>query len=428
MPQTSPSVGLEAVIHQGALRRQHFYGHLLRAAWPASAAGVILAASVYIVVMVLAGRTDWHNILIVAAAAAAIPLIAVSLLLMTARRQHPFSMALVVMVFSASLAIAILSALRVPISYIGMFVTLPGSLFFVTLANLAMVRSRRRSVAMLEFPGAEKVASMVPWDIPVIRADDVDMQFRRILIDPAVHHTTEWAPQLAHLYLRGLEIEPWPTYLEGALGKVDLDSFDLGHVSYSPAQILYYRSKRVLDLFGVLVLGLPAALICGLIWTYIRIIDGGPSLFVQDRRGYAGSTFKVYKFRTMYKGDHTGSTVAGDSRIMPGCGLLRQMRLDELPQLFNILRGDMSFIGPRPVAVPVAEALEQRIPLYVNRHILVPGLTGWAQVSQGYATTQDEEIEKLAFDLYYLKHVSMDLDIIIIFRTIRTVLLRFGAR
>ncbi|MVS97928.1 sugar transferase [Devosia marina] len=420
--------GLEGVISLGARRRQPFYLSLLAAAAPFIILAATSAFAIYVLTMLAAGRSDWVNILTGALAALAIPVIAFALLLAGARRTHPFTLSLAVMVFAASFSIAILSALRVPVSYLGFLLTMPSSIFFVTIGNVAMVRRLRRSVALLAFPGASAVVDAAKWKLPVIEPYEVSQQYRRILIDPVTHHSPEWSAQLAKMYLRGMEIEAWPSYLELTLGKVDLAAFDLADISYSPSQILYYRLKRALDICGVLLLALPASLLCGLIWIYIRILDGGPSMFVQERRGYAGTTFRLYKFRTMYKGPHAGSTVEGDSRVIPGCHILRQLRLDELPQLLNILRGDMSFIGPRPVSVAVAEALEARIPLYVNRQILVPGLTGWAQVSQGYAETADEEVEKLAYDLYYLKNVSLDLDIIILFRTVKTVLLRIGAR
>ncbi|KFC64554.1 Sugar transferase [Devosia sp. LC5] len=384
--------------------------------------------AIYILVMWIAGRTDWHSIILVAVAASLIPAIASSLLIVGARLTHPFTMTLLVTMFAACLVVAVVSAFRIPISYIAIALTLPSSLFFVTFGNISMVRKLKRSVALLAFDGAQNVQAAAGWPIAIVSADDVEMRFRKVLIDPVAHHTPEWATQLARLYLRGLEIEGWPTYLEGALGRVDLESFDLSDVSYSPAQIAYYRLKRILDMCGVLVLGIPAAVACGLIWLYIRAVDGGPSIFVQQRRGYGGSAFNLYKFRTMRKDAGPEAAQDNDTRILPGCHLLRQLRLDELPQLYNIWRGEMSFIGPRPVSVPIAEALEAQNPLYVNRQILLPGLTGWAQVSHGYAGTEDEEIEKLAYDLYYLKHVSLDLDIIIIFRTIKTVLTRAGAR
>lgn len=420
--------GLEVVISLGARRRQSFYLSLLAAAAPFVTAASLSAFAIYVVVMLTAGRSDWENILTGAFAALVIPAIAFSLLLIGSRRTHPFTVSLVVMIFAASFCIAILSALRVPVSYFGFLVTMPSSIVLVTISNVAMVRRLRRSVALLVFPGADAVVEAAKWPLPVIEPNEIEPQYKRILIDPHTHHSAEWSAHLAKIYLRGLEIEAWPSYLELTLGKVDLADFDLADISYSPSQILYYRLKRFLDICGVLLMALPALVLCSLIWLYIRILDGGPSLFVQERRGYAGKTFRLYKFRTMHKGAHVGSTAACDRRVIPGCHILRQLRLDELPQLFNILLGDMSFIGPRPVSVAVAEALEANIPLYVNRQILVPGLTGWAQVSQGYAETADEEIEKLAFDLYYLKNVSLDLDIIVLFRTVRTVLLRAGAR
>lgn len=402
MPKPPRMQGLEALIRQGASMRQHSYLHAAIAAVPAMAAASVSAIAIYIATLWLAGRTDWASIVIVAIAAALIPTIASTMLIAGARRTHPFTMALLVTVFAASLVVAVVSALRIPTSYIAMALTLPTSLFFVTVGNISTVRKLKRSVAMLEFEGASDVQARAGWPVPIVAVDDVEMRFRRILIDPVAHHTPQYASQLARLYLRGLEIEGWPTYLEGILGRVDLESFDLSDISYSPSQIAYYRLKRVVDVCGVLVLAIPAAFACALIALYIRLIDGGPSIFVQQRRGYGGASFNLYKFRTMRKDAGDVAAQSNDDRILPGCALLRQLRLDELPQLLNILHGDMSFIGPRPVSVPIAEALEAQNPLYVNRQILLPGLTGWAQVSHGYAGTQDEEIEKLAFDLYYL--------------------------
>lgn len=410
------------------MRRRGSYVVLLAAAAPALFAASTSALLIYVFIMLTAGRSDWTNIFIGAAAAVAIPNVALSLLLLGARRSYPFTMSLAAMIFAASLCIALVSTARVPVSYAGFLLTLPASIFFVTVANVAMVRRIRRSVALLQFQGAEEVVRASKWALPVVNPDEILTQYRRILIDPVTHHSPEWSAHLARLYLRGLEIEAWPTYLEMTLGKVDLATFDLANLSYTSSQILYYRLKRVVDVFGVLVLAIPALLICGVIWVYIRLLDGGPSIFIQERRGFAGSTFRLLKFRTMYQGDHKGSTAANDARVLPGCAILRQMRLDELPQLFNILKGEMSFIGPRPVSVAIAESLERQAPLYVNRQLLVPGLTGWAQVSQGYTQTESEELEKLSYDLYYLKNVSLDLDTVIAFRTIKTIITRVGGR
>lgn len=420
--------GLEAVIRRGARRHQHHYGKMLSAVAPAAAVTATAGATLYLLILTTAGRTDWGNIMVGAGGAAAMPIVAISLLLLMTRRDHPVTLALAATVFAGSLVIALLSATRTPISFFALFASLPAGTVGVSFANISLARALKKSVAVLDFSDASKVAELIGNWVRVVSADEVGANVHRLLIDPVAHHTPEYAAVLARLYLRGISLETWPIYLEGHLGKVDIKTFDLGDVSYSPSQLAYYRVKRLMDVAAVLLLAIPALVICSLIWVYIRLIDGGPSLFVQERRGYAGSVFRLYKFRTMHRGDHVGSTEVNDSRILPGCTLLRQLRLDELPQLFNILKGDMSFIGPRPVSIEVAESLEESLPQYVNRQILLPGLTGWAQVSQGYAHSEDEEVEKLSYDLFYLKHVSLDLDIIIAARTFRTILLRQGGR
>lgn len=424
----SSTHGLEAVIDQGAKRKTHHYRQLMWSALPATAGAALCAFTIYILIMLGAGRTDWHNILRVALVLGVIPVIAVSLLIVAGRRSHPFTLALAVTVFAASLAISVIAATRIPVSFVGIFSSLPTTLLGVTIANLAMARSLTRRVGVLDFPGAPDVVRRLKGKVPIITAETIGPEIRRVLIDPEFHHGKGWGPVLTRLYLRGFEIESWPSYLEGFSGRVDIESFDLADVSYSPSQILYYRAKRLVDIVGVLILALPALAVGGLLWLYIRAVDGGPSLFIQPRRGYGGGVFRLYKFRTMVKNADASSTAQNDARVLPGCHLVRQLRIDELPQLLNILKGEMSFIGPRPVSVPIAEALEARLPQYANRSILLPGLTGWAQVSHGYAETEDEEITKLSYDLFYLKHVSFDLDVIIAVRTIKTLLLRRGAR
>ncbi|WP_375450220.1 sugar transferase [uncultured Devosia sp.] len=428
MPSKRRHPGLEAVIRRGARRHQHQYVAMIGAAIPATLVTAAANATLYMVILASAGRTDWYNIIVGAAGAAAIPIVAISFLFLMTRRDHPVTLALAATAFAGSLLIAFLSATRIPISFIALLASLPMTAVGVSFANVSLARALKKSVAVLDFPGALKVASLIGRAVQVVSAQDVGANIHRLLIDPVAHHTPEYATVLARLYLRGVALETWPVYLEGHLGKVDIKTFDLGDISYSPSQLAYYRTKRLMDVAAVALLLTPAAVICSMIWVYIRLIDGGPSLFVQERRGYAGSVFRLYKFRTMRLGDHVGSTTINDDRILPGCVLLRQLRLDELPQLFNILKGDMSFIGPRPVSIEVASALEAKLPQYINRQILFPGLTGWAQVSQGYAESEDEEVEKLSYDLFYLKHVSLDLDIIITARTFRTILLRQGAR
>jgi sugar transferase (PEP-CTERM system associated) len=190
-------------------------------------------------------------------------------------------------------------------------------------------------------------------------------------------------------------------------------------------------AKRLLDLVvaGIgLVLAAPLMLIVALL---VRVSSRGPVLYHQDRVGQNGRVFIVHKFRSMVTDAEkaTGAVWAqkNDKRITPIGGFLRRSRLDELPQLFNILRCDMSLIGPRPERPEFVQALTERIPFYGQRHVVRPGLSGWAQIRYTYGASVEDAMEKLQYDLFYIKHMSLSLDLFIMFSTIKTVLQRRGA-
>ncbi|CAK6697326.1 sugar transferase [Synechococcus sp. CBW1107] len=183
--------------------------------------------------------------------------------------------------------------------------------------------------------------------------------------------------------------------------------------------------KRVADLLvaaGLLTLTSPLLLVAALL---IWLEDRGPVFYVQQRSGWLGRSFQVLKLRTMQVAPADAPpawTVPGDRRITRVGLWLRRLRLDELPQLINVLSGDMSLIGPRPERPELEQELEARIPHYRKRHWMRPGLSGWAQVCAPYAASVEDSELKLSYDLYYLKHFSTWLDLIILFRTIKTVL------
>ena len=183
--------------------------------------------------------------------------------------------------------------------------------------------------------------------------------------------------------------------------------------------------KRVADLLvaaGLLTLTSPVLLLAALL---IWLEDRGPVFYVQQRSGWLGRTFKVFKLRTMQVAPPDAPvawTIPGDQRITRVGLWLRRLRLDELPQLINVISGDMSLIGPRPERPEFEQELEARIPHYRKRHWMRPGLSGWAQVCAPYAASVEDSELKLSYDLYYLKHFSTWLDLIILFRTIKTVL------
>jgi lipopolysaccharide/colanic/teichoic acid biosynthesis glycosyltransferase len=209
-----------------------------------------------------------------------------------------------------------------------------------------------------------------------------------------------------------------PAHLpEEALGPEDLPWSDPLSV-----QRQLKRSADVTLALLLLLATLPLLLLAGLL---IWLDDRGPVFYVQDRSGLNGRSFRLYKLRTMRQADPDAPaswTVRGDSRITRIGSFLRRVRLDELPQLLNVLRGDMSLIGPRPERPELEHELEQRISHYRKRHWMPPGLSGWAQVCAPYAASVEEAELKLSYDLYYLRHWGMALDLLILLKTVKTVL------
>ena len=187
--------------------------------------------------------------------------------------------------------------------------------------------------------------------------------------------------------------------------------------------------KRLADLLVAAVLLLITAPFVGLAALLIRLEDRGPVFYTQLRSGWLGRPFTLFKLRTMRVQPTTGQplwTQPGDQRITLVGQLLRRVRLDELPQLLNVLNGDMSLIGPRPERPELESMLERHLSHYRKRHWMRPGLSGWAQVCAPYASSIDDSCLKLSFDLYYLRNFSIWLDLVILFRTIKTVLKASG--
>jgi lipopolysaccharide/colanic/teichoic acid biosynthesis glycosyltransferase len=419
---------LSYVTAQGARTKRHKYFREVRTfLWPVVAT-IVFQCLVYGYIITRPGRTDWGNISSAMVALALVPPLCAAVLTAFRRTETPVVVSVVVAAAMFSVAVSVLSALRVPVSYQGLAACLPITIVLTAYANVRFQRQRNDSVAIAPFPQAGEISQEL-GAIPVLSGPAADLGgIEILLIDPLEHHSQEWSALLAACYLGGIEILPWTRYLEEKLGRIDVSSFDTSHLSYSPSQLLYARTKRFFDLAGA-ILTLPIVLpVAAVVAIYIFLRDGGPVIFVQIRRGYGGRRFRMYKFRTMYKGTAGGATGDGDVRIIPGCNLIRKMRLDEIPQIVNIIRGDMSLIGPRPVAEYVSRLSEATEPKYALRSLVLPGITGWAQVTAGYAATTEQELTKLSYDLYYIKHLSLDLDLLVLFKTVRTVLFGTGAR
>ena len=417
------------VIEQGAVIRRHqFFSDFRLLIVPAVLAG-LMQCVIYSAVILRTNRSDWYNLALVCIMVLLVPVAAAIIIASVRTREFPFSLSALASFIVYNIGVVILSAMRIPISYTGLLWAAPVAVMAMTLAAARLTRANKDRLAILDFPGARKAAELIGGNIAIVdKKAAYDGDFDCILIDGTAHHTPDWNRYLTRTHMRGTRILPWFAALEERRGRVNLEHFDITHLAYSPSQIYYTRIKRLLDLFLVAV-SLPVTVPLGaLVWLYIRMIDGGPCLFVQTRRGYAGKNFRMLKFRTMRRGSHGGATGIDDDRILLGCRLLRRTRIDELPQIVNIIRGEMSWIGPRPVSLEIAQRCERMTPAYAGRYLVLPGITGWAQIQYGYAGTAEQELEKLGYDLYYLKRISFDLDLEITLRTIRTLVTGKGGR
>ena len=248
---------------------------------------------------------------------------------------------------------------------------------------------------------------------------------------------SEWERAIARAALKGVPVYHYRLIEEELTGEVRINHLRENDLGSLIPNLPYRTAKRVIDVAGALILAPLLVPVMGVIALAIRADGPGPILFMQERLGYRGETFTMVKFRTMRERsvgtDHEALrndaiTRDGDDRITRVGRILRKTRLDELPQVWNILRGDMSWIGPRPEARALADWYEQEIPFYAYRHIVRPGITGWAQVNQGHVADIDAVSTKLRLDFYYVKNLSLWLDILIALKTLRVIVGGFGAK
>jgi len=240
--------------------------------------------------------------------------------------------------------------------------------------------------------------------------------------------------ELVSLRMRGMVIEDANTLFEKVTGKLPVESIHPSWLIFSDGfrKSWFLRAyKRAVALIGA-VIGLTVfAPIMVLVAIAIRLDSAGPVLYSQERVGINGKRFHILKFRSMRIDAETSVptwATENDPRVTRVGRIIRNLRLDEVPQFVNVLRGDMAFVGPRPERPYFVEQLGSQIPFYDQRHIVRPGITGWAQVCCSYGSTVEESKEKLEYDLFYLKNMSISLDLLVIFRTIKIMIFGRGAR
>lgn len=243
----------------------------------------------------------------------------------------------------------------------------------------------------------------------------------------------EWEAFLADCALSGMPVLHVKQLLEAMTGRVELEHLSENSFGSLVPFMIYLRLRRAIDFLIALAAAvalLPVFVICAVL---IKLDSPGPVLFRQVRIGYRGEPFTVVKLRTMVvhrpSDAFSGAmTKENDSRITRLGRILRRTRLDELPQIVNIIKGEMSWIGPRPEAEPLSRWYESELPFYRYRHIVPPGITGWAQVNQGHVFELDQVMSKLQYDFYYIKNFSPGLDALIVAKTIQTIFSGFGSR
>jgi sugar transferase (PEP-CTERM system associated) len=241
--------------------------------------------------------------------------------------------------------------------------------------------------------------------------------------------------ELLELRMQGIKIEEATSWLEKMSGKIEVENLYPSWLIFGDGfrrSAIFIAMRRILSTF-ISLIGLMLTLpLLPLIMLAVRLDSEGPVFYTQTRVGKGGKLFKVVKFRTMRQDAEAanGAQWAGDNdpRVTRVGKILRTTRLDEIPQMWCVLKGDMAFVGPRPERPEFIALLSKEIPFYGVRHMVRPGVTGWAQIKYKYGSTIDDAREKLQYDLFYIKNASIGLDLLIMFQTIKTVLLRRGAQ
>ncbi len=240
--------------------------------------------------------------------------------------------------------------------------------------------------------------------------------------------------ELLFCRLKGIRVDDGMAFTEDLSGKLSVENLHPSSIIFSNGfrrSSAYSKLKKCLDI-AISALGLFLTFpLCLLIALAIKLDSKGMVLYRQERVGKDGKTFRLLKFRSMHvDAEKNGPLWAGsnDARVTRVGRVIRKLRLDEIPQMVNVLRGEMSFVGPRPERSFFIRQLKKDIPFYTKRHVVKPGITGWAQIRYPYGASREDALEKLKYDLYYVKHMSLFFDLMIILETAKIIFLGRGAR
>ncbi len=337
--------------------------------------------------------------------------------------------------FSHGIILAILLLTRMPYDRVSQSVGFIVHLLWLFGLYVAVHRRIRQRIGVVPSAGAERLFALpdIAW-VRLERADLALVQTCDAIVADFRSLTDEWEAVLADAALDGRVVYQVKPLVESLTGRVEIDHLSENAFGYLVPMRAYAYLKDVGDwLFAVLMLPILVP-VMAIIAVAIRLDSRGPAFFRQQRVGRRGKPITIYKFRTMRVGEASGDRRAAamtgddDPRITRVGSWLRRTRLDELAQVINILKGQMSWIGPRPEAEVLSAWYVGEIPFYRYRHVVKPGISGWAQVNQGHVADVNSVHEKLQYDFFYVKYFSLWLDLLIVFKTIRTMTSGFGAR
>lgn len=319
----------------------------------------------------------------------------------------------------------------------------------VWLIGLQLLSSRliRRTVSIVPGGNADALNRLpnIDWNVLTSLPKDLD-NIQSVAVDLRNDLEPDWEGFLANCVLAGKPVYHSKQLAESITGKVDIEHLSENGFGSLLPNLAYLKLKQIIDVVTAILLLPFFAIICVIVSPLIFLISGWPVFFIQERIGHRGKLFRVYKFRTMRSGPNSdlpdsstaetdeadeiavAMTQEKDPRITAIGGFLRKYRIDEMPQIINIAKGEMSWIGPRPEAATLAKWYEDDLAFYPYRHIVRPGISGWAQVNQGHVTSQQQVLEKLHYDFFYIKYLSPWLDLIILVRTIRTMVFGVGVK
>ena len=288
--------------------------------------------------------------------------------------------------------------------------------------------------ARRERESAKELDPMIIGEFSQISSICKDAKIDRIVVALDERRGKLPVEQLLACRMKGIRVEEGASFTEELNGRISVENLYPSALIFSDGftrSRLFKRSKKYFDAV-ISILAMVFAFPIGLmIAIAIKLDSEGPIFYEQERVGKDGKTFKLKKFRSMQNdAEKDGPVWAGleDSRVTRVGRIIRKMRLDEMPQIINVMKQEMSFVGPRPERPFFVKRLERQVPYYFYRHSVRPGITGWAQLCYSYGASKEDAIEKLKYDLYYIKNMSLIFDLTIILETIKVVIWGRGAR